>query len=858
MATDRPLLVLPPPAQGPPPTPPPKIGGGAPNPKKGRQVERLGPQFEALRIALERKRLALQNSPSGAPLEQVLVFETNGAVQSFLDAMHGTPGFAWLADAVEDRDQDIDFSIAEKPEKSLSARLYMVLTNQNAIEQLLTMWNAYKTGLRGDKAPAALKLWRPIFRCLREVRRWGVQDRIGETGIREDWNAAIAMGASAVPVELELWSRSNPTERPAAEARVVALVAAAGGTVLDRASIPEIAYHAVLAELPRAEASRIIENSQDVDLAVADDVRLFRPTPQMVRPYGATESEDGPGDVTIGGTLREPTVALLDGLPIENHAYLAGRLIVDDPDEFGATYQLPERRHGTAMASLILHGDLSSAGPPLPRRLYVRPILLPRDQHDRSEMAPRARLWVDLIYRAVLRMVEGVDGQRPAAPSVRIVNLSIGDTYQPFLHSISPLARLLDWLAWRYRLLFVVSAGNHLGPIQVDGVESGFPPEIAVVKGMHSDHRNRRILAPAEAVNALTVGSAHEDEAGSYDSPSPDQGMLFRSVGLPSPTSALGRGVRNAVKPDVLAPGGRAIYTRQPGPSSRIARFDLALGPKLPGQKVAAPGSMPGMLSALRFGQGTSNAAALTTRAAAQILDSVTDLRAGSTDAILDRLPLALVTKALVVHTAAWSETALSVIRAAIKTPQNASLIRDLSAAFLGYGQVRPDRVVSCTEQRATLIGGGFIRPSEQWNHAIPLPPILHAQTCWRRLLVTLAWFTPIHPTRREYRSIELRVEVPRENVLRAVGVDVDARAVVRGTVQHEVLYAGSGAMDIGRNDMLRLPVTCFEGAPLVQPLPAEGVPYALAVTIEVAPETGLPIYEQVRSRVRPGVRIES
>jgi hypothetical protein len=30
--------------------------------------------------------------------------------------------------------------------------------------------------------------------------------------------------------------------------------------------------------------------------------------------------------------------------------------------------------------------------------------------------------------------------------------LSIGDGYRPFLREISPLARLLDWLAWEYKL----------------------------------------------------------------------------------------------------------------------------------------------------------------------------------------------------------------------------------------------------------------------------------------------------------------------------------------------------------------------------------------------------------------------
>jgi len=804
---------------------------------------------------MEQRRAALQQSASGAALEQVLVFETNGTVKAFMDAVQTVPGLTWLADEVRERDQDADFKMAKKPDKPLSARLYMVMTNQEAIEQLLSVWSAWKAGLKGKKAPEALKALRPIFACLRDVRRWGIKDRIEETGIREDWNEAIAMGASAMPVELELWHRGHSSARANAEARVSAIIAAAGGTVLDRASIPEIAYHALLAELPRAEVERILEN-QDVAIVAADDLRLFRPTPQMFPSVASPESEAELVAIEAPNNLLEPSVALLDGLPIENHAYLAGRLTVDDPDDFGPTYPIAERRHGTAMASLILHGDLSSPGSPLARRLYVRPILRPRDQQERPEMAPRARLWVDLIYRAVLRIV-GAEGQAPVAPSVRIVNLSVGDSYQPFLHTVSPLARLLDWLSWRYRLLFVVSAGNHGHPIEVPAGDGAFPEEAVVIKGLHDDHRNRRILAPAEAINVLTVGGSHEDGVISFQSPSPDQRALLASDGLPSPTSALGRGFRKAVKPDVFAPSGRAIFTRRPNSADGVARFDLALGPKLPGQKVAAPAPTPGILNALRFSQGTSVAAALTTRAGAQVLESVTELLGGPVGTPLAAVPPALITKALLVHTATWNRKAFSLVRDALKTSENALLLRDLSTAFLGYGRVQPDRAVSCTEQRATMVGGGFIRPSEQWDYTVPLPTVLHAQTCWRRLVVTLAWFTPTHPSRREYRGFALRVGIPRDNLLRAVGVDADGKATTRGTVQHEVLYEGSEAMDIGSGAALTLPVTCFDDATSLEALPPEGIPYAIAVTVEVAPETGLEIYEEIRSRVQPPVLIQ-
>jgi len=89
MAIDRPLLVLPAPAKAPPPSAPPKIGSGAPNPNKWKQLDRLGPQFEALRLALEQRRAALRDSASGAALEQVLVFETNGTVQAFMECFCG-------------------------------------------------------------------------------------------------------------------------------------------------------------------------------------------------------------------------------------------------------------------------------------------------------------------------------------------------------------------------------------------------------------------------------------------------------------------------------------------------------------------------------------------------------------------------------------------------------------------------------------------------------------------------------------------------------------------------------------------------------------------------------------------------
>ncbi|MGI6781740.1 MAG: hypothetical protein ACOX56_02815, partial [Acholeplasmataceae bacterium] len=66
----------------------------------------------------------------------------------------------------------------------------------------------------------------------------------------------------------------------------------------------------------------------------------------------------------------------------------------------------------------------------------------------------------NVIHRAVRRIFEG-EGATPAvAPTVKVVNISIGDPVRQLTSIMSPLARLLDWLSFKYKVLFIVSAGN--------------------------------------------------------------------------------------------------------------------------------------------------------------------------------------------------------------------------------------------------------------------------------------------------------------------------------------------------------------------------------------------------------------
>ena len=124
---------------------------------------------------------------------------------------------------------------------------------------------------------------------------------------------------------------------------------------------------------------------------------------------------------------------LFDGLPLQAHRRLQGRLRVDDPDDFEEDYPATKRRHGTAMASMILHGDLEAGEAPLPRPLYVRPILRPdhRDWRSNDESVHEGTLVVDLLHRSVRRLFEGDGDEPPVAPDVVVINLSIGIRDRP-------------------------------------------------------------------------------------------------------------------------------------------------------------------------------------------------------------------------------------------------------------------------------------------------------------------------------------------------------------------------------------------------------------------------------------------
>ena len=852
---ERPLLILPDPGE---PLPRRKRGGGGGTPhlpSRERQAERLAPSFQALQRALEARRVRLQTESHDLVPEEAVVLETVGTVENFVRAVEQIPGMEWLAE-IEKEDILPDeefFELSTKGEprrdKLLGGRLFMVFLNQDALEQMLSLWKAWQEDgklLRGQGP------WGAVFRQLRDVRVWGAKDRLHETGVLDDWRKRVAGGEEIVPCEIELWHRGTFQQRRDALDRVVGLVADRGGRVITQVAIDEIAYQALLVHLPVAFVGLLLdEDDSNIALVQCEQIQFFRASGQMA----ATLSDDGeeedrealPDEPPVG----TPVVALLDGLPLQAHRRLHGRLVIDDPDDVEEDYPAQRRRHGTAMASLIVHGDLAARETPLGRPLYVRPILRPdpRDWQNNDEVVAENALVVDILHRAVRRMFEGEGEEPAAAPNVAVINLSIGIRDRPFDQALSPLARLLDWLAWRYKVLFVVSAGNHpqrIGlPSAAGKVSSMSADEVqaAVIRSVTSDGRNRRLLSPAEAVNALTVGAVHKDA--STGIPPPRWRDPYHGIQLPSPINAQGMGYRRAVKPDLLTSGGRVVVQELlQSPQGAQSGLDVYRGTLAPGQLVAAPSATVGAQAGTRHARGTSNAAALVSRAAGSLYEVLDELRGDPGGEMIDGVPRAVWLKALVTHGADWN-AAGDTLGGILDGQGSSGQIKAHVTRLLGYGAVEIDRVRECTESRVTAISAGSLEEESSHVHRFPLPPSLNGWRGYRRLTITLAWISPVNPRHRNWRRAQLWFSPPTKE-LSVDRAQADWRTVQRGTLQHEIMEGeSSGEFMHGAN--LEVQVSCRADAGALE----EQIPYALVTTVEVAGDLWVSnIYDEVRTAV--------
>lgn len=792
-------------------------------PGGGRQGERLDSRFEALERAFG-DQINFVASLGASDPELVVVFEGLDERVDLTNVAENL-GFEVLSEVETESEPDPDFPRRSK-DKSLPVPgcIHAVCLNRSAMDELLRYWAEWK---RSPRLPRGFAPLGELFRHLKDVRPWGPLDRVRAT----DWSEYLAglLPDAQHEIEIELWYRFSLVLRDRAERDVAAMIVADGGSVLSAARVDEVGFHGMKALVPTDTLIALAHGEHDaVGVVKSTHVMYLRASSQSFlfsEPSSNAAEQDHP--LPSG----PPVLCVLDGVPVTNHQLMVDRLVVHDPDDLAGVSSTDQRKHGTAMASVAVWGDLSAPTAPAARPVLVRPILAPDPAtRDGTEELRRDELAPDLMRRVFRELFDGDGTAGPVGESIVVVSLSVGDPGAPFDGVMSAWARTLDWLSSLYGVVVVISAGNHVRLPVVGGAASvsaltGPDRAEAVNRAVAEAFPRRSLLAPADAINAVTVGALSRDAAGNVP-PGPYRFDPAADSQIVNPVSALGSGHRRSIKPDLVAPGGRTYYrTPLEGGDVLVPAASAALGP---GIKVAAADG-----HSLVFTSGTSPAAAMVAREAAELVDVLWRIA----DEPLPRAAVAAATKALLIHGA--------------RVPKDLLVDARVGAHAHGYGEI--SRVLSrgCAANEATIVCAGTIGANEQRVVAVPLPSGLQ-QTGVKRLTATLAWLSPVNWRHRQYRRAALSFAKPTGLTELGVALEVQAEAAKRGTVQHAV-WEVNRAVPYGRGDDLELTVQCREQA---GGLNGELIDFAVAISLWVAPELEVDVYQEVREQLEVPVGV--
>lgn len=508
-------------------------------------------------------------------------------------------------------------AVTDGEEKSF---LYLLVPNQSAIRRLLSLWTLWKSN---QSLPDDHKVWELVFRCLHELRRWGPKDRISESDAETIANQADPDDPlSRVRVEVEIIFAEDVQTADRLRRTVETEITAKGGEIVRKARRAEIAYDALLVDLHAGAALSLLARDASSIAGVPD---IYSIRPQSIINISEPLESSGVGDTSAEPPTGPAIAAIIDAMPVQNHPLLVRHIEIVDPDDLQKR-SVGIRAHGTAMASLVIRGDLSAKDAALSRRIGFRPVMFAERSlrpGEPNEVFDHDCLLVDEFVRAVLDL----KAHAPTA-GVLVVNVSLGVRNRPFMGRASAWARAIDWLAHQYGILFIISAGNATGEIAIaDCSEKAFAAlqgvdrARATLRGIHKALPHRRLLSPAEAVNAVTVGALHHDHLGQIPTLGNSHDPL-PVLGLPSHVSRLGPGISDGIKPDILMPGGRLRVTPV------LARSPFALrvsgASRLGGLQVA--GAEPGASGIPNAWSGASSGAtALATRAVHFIHDALID-----------------------------------------------------------------------------------------------------------------------------------------------------------------------------------------------------------------------------------------
>ncbi|MCA0911716.1 S8 family peptidase [Marinobacter nauticus] len=549
-------------------------------------------------------------------------------------------------------------------------------------------------------------------------------------------------------------------------------------------------------------------------------------------------------------TNSKTSVLIVDGGVNHNHPLLSPVLSDQNCSVWDVNWPKHDKAndHGTRQAGIATYGDISIAAATnddvfVNFSLESCRILPPAGNND-------CELFGSLTYFSVTN-AEAINPDRKRIVSLAITADHDGITGQPTSWSSE-----IDQLSYHGdgERLFVISAGN----IRGDDIS----------KEYRENTLRFGIEDPGQSWNALTVGAYTEKVDVAEHQYRDWKAVATRGDICPTSRTSLDWGWRSEapIKPDVVEEGGNLLVSPDGNDITNADCVSLV---------TTADISKRTLFTDHRE---TSAATALVSRIAANLWSKYPDYWAETV-------------RALIVHSANWSESMLAHKDRALADGLKLKDSKELMLRMFGHGVPDFDKASACSQQYLTLVIQDTIKPyklkegalSFDEMHLIELPwpsdELLSLGNTPVKLRVTLSYFIEPNPGRRSYsqryryQSYGLRFKLinqneDRDQFIQRVNVGVrddefeggqaDGRGWVlgdqlrtRGTL-HQDTWEGAASELALRNSIAVVPVAGWwkqRQSALMEEKHDERVSYSLIVSLDVG-EAEADIYTPVETTV--------